>query len=53
MSKNQQVEGVITGRIIIPGDRYFPEGVAVAADGTFYVGCLFEGCTMRSPAGAT
>jgi sugar lactone lactonase YvrE len=51
--KNNQVDGVKTRKIIIPGDRYFPEGVTVAADGTFYVGSLFEGCIMRSPAGGT
>lgn len=33
--------------IIIPGDRYFPEGVTVSSNGTFYVGSLYEGCIMR------
>ena len=33
--------------IIIPGDRYFPEGVTVTSNGTFYVGSLFEGCINR------
>jgi sugar lactone lactonase YvrE len=47
-----QVVGVNTGRILIPGDRYFPEGVTAATDGTFFVGSLFEGCIMRTPAGA-
>jgi sugar lactone lactonase YvrE len=42
-----------TGVIIIPGDRYFPEGVTVTSEGVFFVGSLFEGCIMRSPAGAT
>jgi sugar lactone lactonase YvrE len=42
-----------TGVIIIPGDRYFPEGVTVTSAGVFFVGSLFEGCIMRSPAGAT
>ena len=53
MSKNNQMDGVKTIEIIIPGDRYFPEGVTVTPDGTFYVGSLFEGCIMRSPAGET
>jgi hypothetical protein len=53
MSKNQQVEAVITGKIIIPGDRYFPEGVTVASNGTLYVGSMFAGCIMWSPAGGT
>jgi sugar lactone lactonase YvrE len=42
-----------TGLIIIPGDRYFPEGVTATSEGVFFVGSLFEGCIMRSPAGAT
>jgi len=37
MSKNNQVEGVTRRAIIIPGERYFAEGVTVATDGTFYV----------------
>ncbi len=41
-----------TGEIIIPGDRYFPEGVTATSEGVFFVGSLFEGCIMRSPAGA-
>jgi sugar lactone lactonase YvrE len=53
MGKNYQAKSVKTREIIIPGDRYFPEGVTVASDGTFYVGSLFEGCIMRSPAGET
>jgi sugar lactone lactonase YvrE len=38
--------------IIIPGDRFFPEGVAVAKDGTFYVGSMEEGCIGKAPPGA-
>lgn len=38
--------------IIIPGDRFFPEGVTAASDGTFFVGSLYEGAVMRAPAGA-
>jgi sugar lactone lactonase YvrE len=38
--------------IIIPGDRFFPEGVTVAQDGTFYVGSMEEGCIFRVPPGA-
>ena len=37
--------------ITIPGERYYPEGVTVASDGTFFVGSLFEGSIMRAPAG--
>jgi hypothetical protein len=53
MSKNQQVGAVKTGKIIIPGDRYFPESVTVAPDGAFYVGSVFGGCIMWSLAGGT
>jgi sugar lactone lactonase YvrE len=42
-----------TGAIIIPGDRYFPEGVTATSEGVFFVGSLFEGCIMRTPAGAS
>lgn len=38
--------------ILIPGDRFFPEGVTVAQDGTFYVGSMEEGCIFRVPPGA-
>jgi sugar lactone lactonase YvrE len=37
--------------IVIPGKRYFPEGVTVAADGTFFAGSLFEGQIMRAEPG--
>jgi sugar lactone lactonase YvrE len=47
-----QVVGVNTGVITIPGDRYFPEGVTVTADGTFFTGSLFEGCIMKAQAGS-
>jgi sugar lactone lactonase YvrE len=40
------------GVIIIPVDRYFPEGVTVAQDGTFYVGSMEAGCIFRVPPGA-
>lgn len=41
-----------TSEIIIPGDRYFPEGVTVTSDGTFFVGSLYEGCIMRAKPGS-
>jgi sugar lactone lactonase YvrE len=46
----QDIEGK-TGVITIPGDRYFPEGVTVSANGTFFVGSLYEGCIMRCQPG--
>jgi sugar lactone lactonase YvrE len=52
MSSTHSVTGAGTGAIIIPGDRYFPEGVTVARDGTFYVGSMYEGCIMTAPPGA-
>jgi sugar lactone lactonase YvrE len=52
MSSTVSVTGAGTGAIIIPGDRYFPEGVTVAQDGTFYVGSMYEGCIMKVPPGA-
>jgi sugar lactone lactonase YvrE len=47
---NNTKQVIKTGVIKIPGDRYFPEGVTVTSDGTFFVGSLFEGCIMRSKA---
>jgi len=40
-------------QITIPGDRFFPEGVAVARDGTLYVGSMEEGAIMRIAPGAS
>jgi sugar lactone lactonase YvrE len=51
MNATNQINAVKTGVIIIPGDRYFPEGVTVTSDGTFFVGSMFEGCIMRAQAG--
>lgn len=53
MNQKEQSETAAAGVIIIPGDRYFPEGVTAAADGTFFVGSLFEGCIMRAQPGAS
>jgi len=52
MSSPHPATGAGTGVIIIPGDRYFPEGVTVTHDGTFYVGSMYEGCIMKVPPGA-
>lgn len=38
--------------VIIPVERHFPEGVAAAPDGTFYVGSMELGCIMRAAPGA-
>jgi len=35
----------------LPGETFFPEGIAVAADGTFFVGSLSNGQIVRLPAG--
>jgi len=39
--------------IIIPGDRFFPEGITVTRNGTFFVGSMEEGCIMRAAPGAS
>ena len=52
MNQANQLVAVRTGVIIIPGDRYFPEGVTVTSDGTFFVGSLYESCIMRALRGA-
>jgi sugar lactone lactonase YvrE len=35
----------------LPGETFYPEGIAVASDGTFYVGSLSNGQVVRLPAG--
>jgi sugar lactone lactonase YvrE len=52
MNETTQISAVKTSAIIIPGDRYFPEGVTVTSDGTFFVGSMFEGCIMRALSGS-
>lgn len=52
MDKTGDTLDIKVSEILIPGDRFFPEGVTVSADGTFFVGSLFEGCIMRAPAGS-
>lgn len=41
------------GIITIPGDRFFPEGVTVAKDGSFYIGSMEEGSIVRAAPGAS
>ncbi len=40
------------GAIVLPGARFFPEGVTVARDGSFYVGSMEEGTIARVRPGA-
>jgi sugar lactone lactonase YvrE len=40
-------------RIALPGNDFFPEGIAAAADGTLYVGSATLGSILRVPAAAT
>ena len=46
------VTDIKQGIIFLPGDRFFPEGITVAADGTFYAGSMEEGIIVRVPPGA-
>jgi hypothetical protein len=48
VNKTNQFDKSGKGVIIIPGDRYFPEGVTSTSDGTFFVGSLYEGCIMQA-----
>lgn len=52
MTESEHKDGKLGRSVIIPGDRYFPEGVAVAPDGTLYVGSMELGCIMRAAPGA-
>ncbi|GAB4201623.1 MAG: hypothetical protein OHK0022_23830 [Roseiflexaceae bacterium] len=40
------------GVIVLPGARFFPEGVTVARDGSFYIGSMEEGTIARVRPGA-
>jgi hypothetical protein len=53
METTNQGIRVKPGVIEITGERFFPEGVAAASDGTFFVGSMFEGCIMRAQAGTS
>jgi sugar lactone lactonase YvrE len=48
MNNTNQTNSVNRGVIYITGERYFPEGVTAAADGTFFAGSMYEGCIMRA-----
>jgi sugar lactone lactonase YvrE len=39
-------------QLVLPGETFFPEGIAVAADGTFFVGSFSSGQIVRVPPGA-
>jgi len=39
-------------QIVIPGETFYPEGIAVAADGTFFIGSFSSGAIARVPPGA-
>jgi len=52
MDTTRTSSGTESSVIIIPGNRYFPEGVTVSADGTFFSGSLYEGQIMRAHPGA-
>lgn len=38
--------------ITLPGERFFPEGITVTADGTFFAGSMEEGSIVRALPGA-
>jgi sugar lactone lactonase YvrE len=52
MSLTNQSDGGKTGVILLPGDRYFPEGVTVMSDGTFFAGSLYDSCIMKAQPGS-
>ena len=39
--------------VVLPGDTFYPEGIAAAADGTLYVGSLNLGTVVKVPADST
>jgi sugar lactone lactonase YvrE len=45
--------GAINNTINLPGNTFFPEGIAAAADGTLYVGSTQQGTIVRVPPNTT
>jgi hypothetical protein len=45
--------GAINGTINLPGNDFFPEGIAAASDGTLYIGSTAQGTILRVPAAST
>jgi sugar lactone lactonase YvrE len=45
--------GAIDNTINLPGNTFFPEGIAAASDGTLYVGSTQQGTIVRVPATTT
>jgi sugar lactone lactonase YvrE len=45
--------GAINNTINLPGNSFFPEGIAAAADGTLYVGSTQQGIIVRVPSATT
>jgi sugar lactone lactonase YvrE len=39
--------------LVLPGSRFFPEGIAAGSDGSFYVGSMGTGAIVRFAPGAT
>jgi LPXTG-motif cell wall-anchored protein len=50
---NNSVYAAEPRAITLPGDRFFPEGVTVTRDGTFFVGSMEEGAIARVRPGST
>ncbi|HEU4582608.1 MAG TPA: hypothetical protein VFS67_30335 [Polyangiaceae bacterium] len=45
--------GAINNTINLPGNTFFPEGIAAASDGTLYVGSTQQGTIVRVPPNTT
>jgi len=45
--------GALNNTINLPGNNFFPEGIASAADGTLYVGSTQQGIIVRIPSTTT
>lgn len=42
-----------TEKVDLPGDDYYPEGIAAASDGTLYIGSIMQGIISKVAPGAT
>lgn len=45
--------GALGASVSLPGDDFYPEGIAAADDGTLYVGSINTGAIVRVPAAGT
>ena len=49
----ERSSGAPAGKVELPGNDYYPEGIAAASDGTLYIGSIMQGIVSKVAAGST